>query len=187
MRIDGPAELGSLVMGALRGLDLDARVKEYTLLQLWDEVVGEQVAGAAQPEFIREGRMFVVTKSPVWSNELMLYKPDMIARLNKKMGGSVLKDIIFKAGRMPERRKKASEKPIGPIIDDIKLTDEELSNIEVTASAAGGEASDGLKKLLATSLRLEKAKKSAGWTPCKKCGVLQKSASGTCPVCALGK
>lgn len=181
-----PDGLGPLISSVLHGLDLETRVKEQTCLLVWDEVVGEQVADAAQPEFIRDGRMFVITKSSVWANELTFYKSDMIARLNRRVGRTVLKDIVFKVGRLPRtKRRVRGEASDEPELEGIQLTDRELEGVEVAAQEAGEGAAEMMRSLMATALRLEKWKKAHGWVPCKKCGALQNTASGVCPLCLI--
>lgn len=178
-----PYGLQSLISDALQRLNLAAQVKEHTSLTVWDEVVGEQVAGAAQPQFVKDGQLFVVTKSSVWANELSLYKADIIARLNRRIGGKAVKDIIFKTGRLPQRVCKTSDAPEpDEPLEGIPLSQEELEEIEAAADGAG-EAAEDVRKLMATALRLEKWKKTHGWKPCTRCGVLQNSASGVCPPC----
>ena len=186
MRSGGPPYgLGSLISRSLRGLDLERRVQEQACLLVWDEVVGEQVAGAAQPEFVKDGRMFVTTKSPVWANELTFYKSDMIARLNQRVGAPVLTEIVFKAGRVRKRPASGAPGESGePNLEGIELTREELGKVEAAARAAG-EAAGAIRSLLATALRLEKWKRARGWTPCERCGSLQNTASGICPPCQL--
>jgi len=189
MRSGGPPYgLASLISGSLRSLDLERRVREQSCLLVWDEVVGEQVAGAAQPDFVKDGRLFVTTKSSVWANELTFYKSDIIARLNRRVGGPVLKEIVFKAGRI--RKKQAAAGPprrtVEPNLEGIRLTQEELDKVEAAARAAGEEAAGVLRSLMATALRLEKWKRAQGWTPCKRCGSLQNAASGICPPCQIG-
>ena len=178
-----PSGVGSLISQMLRGLDLETRVKEQTCVLVWDEVVGEKVASSAQPEFIRDGRMFVVTKSPVWANELTFLKSDLIARLNHRVGGNVLKDIIFKAGRI-SRRGKPAERADEEALEGIHLSDRELETVE-TAAREAGEGAELMSGLLATALRLEKWKTARGWTPCGMCGALQKTDEGVCPICRL--
>ena len=181
-----PFGLGSLISDSLKSLNLERQVKEHSCLLIWDEVVGEKVSGAAQPEFVKDGQLFVITKSPVWANELMFYKSDIISRLNKRIGGQVIKDIIFKAGRFASKSRKAAASQ-ADIADPeaIKLTAEELAEVESTAQSAGEEASEGVKNLLSAAMQLEKWKKANGWKPCKKCGSLQNSAPGICPPCQI--
>jgi len=186
MRGGRPLGIGSLISGALKALDLETRVREHTCVLLWDEVVGEKVAAAAQPEFIRDGRMFVVTKSSVWAGELSMYKHDIIARLNRRAGGTALKEIIFKAGRMPAKSGgRATPSVEAPDLEGFELTEEELQRVRGVALSAGEEASGAIQGLLETALRLEKWKESRGWTPCRRCGALQNTTTGICPVCEI--
>lgn len=180
----GPEGLASLLSESLRAMNLDMRVREQTVLLVWDEVVGEQVAGAAQPEFVRDGQLFVTTKSSVWANELGFYKTDMINRLNKRVGGPVVKDIVFKVGRVRPRERREVE-PEERGLEGITLTEDELEKVEAALSGAGEGAADVLRGSLLALLRLEKWKQAHGWTPCRKCGALQNTASGVCPVCQI--
>lgn len=179
-----PYGLGALISASLERLNLGTRVKENTCLLVWDEVVGEQVAGAAQPEFVKDGLLFVRTKSSVWANELAFYKADIISKLNRRVGGTTLQDIIFKAGRIHTRR-VPKEQPDEERLEGIKLTKSDLEQVETAARQAGGEASEDIRSLMMTALRLEKWKKGNGWKPCKKCGSLQNSATGICPPCQI--
>lgn len=176
-------DLASLLSQSLKGLDLDTRIKESTCVLVWDEVVGEQVSAAAQPDFVRDGKLFVTTKSPVWANELTFYKADMINRLNRRVGGTVLKDITFKAGRIDPKRPTRKPSASAPDLESMRLTPEEIAKIEATASAAGEDLSGGLRDLLITAAKLDKWRRTQGWTPCKVCGVLQRAPSGVCPPC----
>jgi len=182
-----PYGLASLISGSLRALDLERRVKEQACLVVWDEVVGEQVAGAAQPDFVKDGRLFVTTKSPVWANELTFYKSDIIARLNQRVGAPVLTEIVFKAGRIRKKQAVAGppEESGEPDLEGIELTQEELAKVEAVARTAGKEAAGVVQGLLAVALRFEKWKRAQGWTPCKRCGSLQNTPSGICPPCQL--
>ena len=185
MRGGFPTGVGSLLSKLLQGLEMESKVKEQMCALVWDEVVGERVAGAAQPEFVRDGRMFVVTKSPVWANELTFYKEEMIRNLNRRVGGDALKEIVFKAGRFPKRSPKpVSEEAADPGPEGIPLSERELETVDAAASEAG-EGREDVKSLLRTALRLEKWKKASGWTPCAKCGALQNGADGVCPICSM--
>jgi len=182
-----PENMGGLLSRILDTMGLGARLREFELMSLWDEVVGEQLSGAAQPEFIKGGRMFVVTKNSVWSNELNLYKGDIISRLNKRMGAEILKDIIFKAGQLPKKALPGKEEQKGPSPKEIILSEEELQEIEETASKAGPDAGEDVKRLLTASAKLEKWKRKAGWTPCIKCGGLHRGENSICPFCRAGE
>ena len=185
MRGGFPTGVGSLLSKLLRGLEIEAKVKEQMCALVWDEVVGERVASAAQPEFVRDGVMFVATKSPVWANELGFMKQEMIKKLNRRAGGDALKDIVFRSGRFPRKAAKpvTGEEPERSL-EGIRLSQRELESVDA-AAAESGEARDDVRKLLTTALRLEKWKQESGWMPCARCGALQNSADGVCPICKV--
>jgi predicted nucleic acid-binding Zn ribbon protein len=185
MRAKPPFGIGSLISDMLKGMDMETRVKEQTCLLVWDDVVGEQVASAAQPEFIRDGKLFVVAKSAVWANELTFYKQGIMEKLNRRAGGNVVKEIIFKSGRFPAKKQEPSDQTAAkPDLEGIQLSESELESVETMAIQAG-EGAEDVRRLLTTALRLEKWKQSNGWKPCRECGVLQNSEDGVCPVCRL--
>jgi predicted nucleic acid-binding Zn ribbon protein len=70
----------------------------------WAEVAGRTVAAAAAPVSEREGVVKVACESAVWAAELELLAPDLLARLNAKLGsedaGSVTR-LRFVIGSRP--------------------------------------------------------------------------------------
>lgn len=181
----GPEGLVHILSSALKNLDFERRIREQTCLLLWDEIVGDKVSDAAQPEFVRDGKLFVTAKSSVWANELTFYKPDIISKMNKRLGSQVLTEIIFKPGKVKKKKPEVLEqKAERPDLEGIELSKAELDSVDKAISSAG-EAGESLKHLMITSLRVEKWKKSQGWTPCKRCGSLQNTANGICPPCKI--
>jgi predicted nucleic acid-binding Zn ribbon protein len=67
----------------------------------WPEIAGTAVAGAAAPVSEREGVVTVTCESAVWAAELELLGPDLLARLNARLGadepGSVTR-LRFRVG-----------------------------------------------------------------------------------------
>jgi len=184
MSYDSLQNLSFVLKGVLNRADMEWRVKEHICMQVWDEVVGKQLSDAAQPEYVRDGVLFVITKSPVWSNELTFYKQDMISKLNKRVGAKTIRDIVFKVGRLSAKKKSlSSELDKKPSLEGITLSDDEIKTIESIASNTNEEAVEPLKKLMFTAAKLEKWKKSRGWTPCRNCGSLQNATTGLCPIC----
>lgn len=68
---------------------------------VWSEIAGTAVAGAAAPVSEREGVVTVACESAVWAAELELLAPDLLARLNARLGadepGSVTR-LRFRIG-----------------------------------------------------------------------------------------
>lgn len=86
------------VRGALRGLDLEAKMKGYAVWSVWEQAVGGTIASHAQPAFMRGGVLFVTCASSAWIQQLQFMKGDICAELNRRIGKGVIKDIKFQMG-----------------------------------------------------------------------------------------
>jgi len=78
---------------------IERRLKEYEVMSKWAEVVGHRIADEAQPTGVERGKLFVRVESSAWRNELTFMKTDIITRLNRIVGTSVIHDIIFTGGK----------------------------------------------------------------------------------------
>jgi predicted nucleic acid-binding Zn ribbon protein len=172
--------LGTLMGDSLKALGIEKQIIEQTCISAWDEIVGERIAAAAQPEFIKDGKIFVITKSPTWANELSFFKEDIIKRLNERVGGRPIKEMVFRAGKI---EKKAKENEIEPEIMEIDLTGEEIKEVERAVKETAPELAGPAKKMLTEILKYDKWKQKKGWKPCKRCGALQNTENGICPPC----
>jgi hypothetical protein len=122
--------LGSVLDQSLKRLDLAARLDEYSVWPIWNDVVGVVIARNAQPEKIRNGTLFVKVSSPVWMQQLQFMK-DMIAdKLNHRLKGEIVKNIFFMAGRIdvPEASLEPGEQP-APAVAEVPLNEEFLNSI----------------------------------------------------------
>lgn len=188
MRLDKTTHsLAAVLSNTLKNSNMESRILENICLLSWDEVVGERISAAAQPDGVRDGVIFVKTKSPTWANELIFYKPEIINKLNAKVNKNVIKDIIFKAGKIKKEKTVKANKTYSNLkVDEIELSDEEIEFINKTVSSAGN-ASNDLFKLMETGLKLDKWKLLNGWTPCKVCSSLQNEPDGVCIFCSIDK
>jgi predicted nucleic acid-binding Zn ribbon protein len=53
----------------------------------WPEAAGPAIAEEAEPVSERDGVVTVKCRSAVWAQELDLLGPDLVARLNERLGG----------------------------------------------------------------------------------------------------
>ncbi len=123
-----PKRIKGILNATLRRLGLEKRIREYAVLSLWDEVVGEGIASHTKPLKVYDGRLTVLVESPSWTQELTFLKNGIMERLNKSIGKGVIKDIYFKVG---EIRPLPEEKPT-PLVDleGIELDREKERRIE---------------------------------------------------------
>lgn len=69
----------------------------------WREVVGETIASQAQPVSERAGVLTVSCSASVWAHELDLMAPDILERLNERLGGSRLTRLRCVSTPVPGR------------------------------------------------------------------------------------
>lgn len=97
MRRSAPRPLAVALEGVTRGGEpgtLLARVQSH-----WREVAGDVVADEAQPLSEREGRVTVECRSAVWAQELALLAPELVGRLNERLGApSAVRSLRFVTG-----------------------------------------------------------------------------------------
>ena len=66
--------------------------------KFWDEVVGDPIAGHAQPSWIKNGRLRVKVSDPIWLQELEFVEETIKEKLNAKLGRKAVKRIEFRLG-----------------------------------------------------------------------------------------
>jgi predicted nucleic acid-binding Zn ribbon protein len=73
---------------------------------VWPELAGRAVAAEAAPVSEREGVVTVACESAVWAGELELLAPDLLARLNTRLGPGTpgwVTRLRFVVGSRPNR------------------------------------------------------------------------------------
>ena len=96
MRQIKPKLIGNSIKTILNDYGLLPRMKQFEALNLWAEIVGEQIAKVAKAEKIDHGSLIVRVEKPVWRNELIFLKKEIIAKINEMMKEEIVKEIIFK-------------------------------------------------------------------------------------------
>lgn len=87
--------LGAVLPSVLSHHHLSHRLREFKVLTQWEEAVGISVAHHATAVDIQKGQLTVRVDHPIWSHQLSLLKPSLMARLNAAVGASVVSDIRF--------------------------------------------------------------------------------------------
>lgn len=62
---------------------------------LWAEVAGSAIAAESAPSAEREGVVTVECSGSVWAQELTLLAPELVERLNARLGGPKLRSLRF--------------------------------------------------------------------------------------------
>ncbi|MFQ5521016.1 MAG: DciA family protein [Candidatus Methylomirabilales bacterium] len=77
-------------------LGLGGSLATVAIRRVWPQVVGEEVARRSRPDRIRNGRLQVIVGDAVWLQQLVMLKPQIMARL--KAHAPAVRDIFFTVG-----------------------------------------------------------------------------------------
>src|SRR5579883_245369 len=69
----GGSPLVTALFNTINHFDSATQIRQSLALAYWPSVVGEQMAAASRPESVRDGILFVRTKSSVWSHEFTFH------------------------------------------------------------------------------------------------------------------
>jgi len=96
MKTSHPKQIAVSLSTVLQELGLGQRIKQVKALDLWKEVVGEQIARVTSPDRIDNGKLVVRVHNAPWRNELLFLKREIIMKLNNALGETIVKDIHFR-------------------------------------------------------------------------------------------
>lgn len=88
--------IGQIIKHYLEAENLDGKMNELRVAELWADVVGPGVNKYTINRYVKDGCLFVRLSSAPLRNELMLGRSILVKRLNEAVGHEVIKDIIFK-------------------------------------------------------------------------------------------
>lgn len=125
---------------------MTSKIEENNIRKLWPIAVGPQIASQTQPDSLRNGTLFVKTVSSVWVQQLHFMKEEILGKLNKLAGKSMIKEVRFILGHSLVREKKA-QNTSGAKISVLKKRDREMIT-ECTESLADQELASVLKRVM---------------------------------------
>ncbi len=144
-RSGGTARAGGLLQNLLERLGVSGRLQQYRAWQVWETVVGPQIAARTRLIRIREGVLEVRVDHPVWMQQLQLLKPQILSRLNERLGTDTLHDLFLRRGKIEK-----DPLPVSPSAPPTRsLSEKELEKIEATlASLADPEIRRRLRAIM---------------------------------------
>lgn len=101
-RAKKPFSARSVLAGALPNIAIGPRLHEYRIKKEWPSIVGKAIAERTMPRGLIKGTLYCIVTSSAWMTELNYQKPLMIERINTSIGSTVVKEMVFKPGVLPE-------------------------------------------------------------------------------------
>jgi hypothetical protein len=177
--------LGASLNKALRRAEIDQKMKEALCLEYWEEIVGETNARATRADSIKEGVLFVSVKSSAWAQELSFLKPEIIKKLNDRVGKKIVKEIQFKT-RTLKKKAPTQEDLSEPQPKDVTLSADEMVSLEQEVSHLNDDKlRETMLRLLISQYKVQKLKQASGWIPCPRCHTLHTPTETLCPICRM--
>ena len=185
------SNISAALESLLSGMETSPRIRENLALAYWDKIVGPQAAAATEAESVREGVLFVRTKSSVWSHELTFLKSMILAKLNQKIGKPVIREIIFRAQGV--KKQPPEEPPSRPTDEDLaavvlnpseqRRLDAEIRRI---ATLRDEKIRSSVRRRILREFRLNRWRIDHGWSACARCGAIHPLPESLCPLCRIG-
>ncbi len=96
---DTAKPIGETLAKVLSGLGLNERLREEEVLQAWGETVGAFFAKHSSPHRLKDGILYVSVLQPTVQFELdRVWKREILAKLKKRFGGRVVRELRFRLG-----------------------------------------------------------------------------------------
>ena len=91
----GPVRVDSVLTQLLETHGVLEQVERNRALELWPEIVGEQLARVTRVKGLDENTLFVEVRSSAWLMELDMMKSDFLERVNARLGDAPIRRIVF--------------------------------------------------------------------------------------------
>jgi predicted nucleic acid-binding Zn ribbon protein len=88
--------LGSVIREFLKEEKFDCKIAEIEAVNLWESIIGKQIARATSSIYIKDGTLYIHLKSSIVRNELFMMRNDIMQVINQRIGRRVVKAIILK-------------------------------------------------------------------------------------------
>ncbi|MFA6540036.1 MAG: DUF721 domain-containing protein [Bacteroidota bacterium] len=88
--------LGDALQTLIRSLGIEKQVEQYKVFDVWNTVVGEQVAKVATPQRVHNGVLIVSVSNAPWRSELTFRKKEILEKIRLETNSSSIVDIKFR-------------------------------------------------------------------------------------------
>ena len=150
----------TILEDTLDQLGLSGKIDECKALTLWNDVAST-LASRTQPISISNSRLIVNVTDSVVLHTLSLYKRKYVEKINLLAGRNVIKDIIFRVGKV--EKKYIELKDRDNYMEELKgtqLDQGELEKIdEIVSTIEDDDIKDSLRHLFINQSKLTKMRR----------------------------
>lgn len=91
----GPTRVDAVLAGVLEKHGVKKQVERIGVLELWPEIVGEQLARVTRVKGLDDDALFVEVRSSAWMMELSMMKDAFLERVNQRLAEAPVQRIVF--------------------------------------------------------------------------------------------
>lgn len=88
--------LGTVLNSLIKTLGIEKNIEQYKIFDVWNTIVGEQIAKVAQPERIHNGILIVAVSNAPWRTELTFRKKEILEKIHLTLNSTSITDIRFR-------------------------------------------------------------------------------------------
>jgi len=144
---------GFLLGGALSSIE-QANLLNYALMERkWADIVGERLARVSRPGELSRRNLLIWVKEPVWADSMSYLKTEIIEKINRVIGKSIVDSIktVYKRDFEPATTPAAKAEP--EEVDERVIPPEILASIEKTLEQTDdSELRAALKRVMLKSV-----------------------------------
>lgn len=97
MRFDKPKPIGKALQDFLDRFPQKKKLKQGMVLSSWEEVVGERIASQTRDLHFEGDKLVMKVSNQVWRHEIHANRFSIAKRLNDKVGGQVVSEVIVRS------------------------------------------------------------------------------------------
>lgn len=90
-----PAKVDSVLAGLLEQYGLEKQIERMGVIEIWPDIVGEQLARVTRARAVDEGALIVEVRSSSWLMELNMMKREILERVNERLPDVPMDRIVF--------------------------------------------------------------------------------------------
>ena len=91
-----PKSIKTVLSDYFKGTNFKEINAEINISTAWKNIVGKTIAKNTEIKFFKNGKVTVKTVNPIWRNELIFQKEDLLNRLKKEKPELNIKEIEFR-------------------------------------------------------------------------------------------
>lgn len=88
--------LGQVLDNLISELGWTTKLRQYSIVELWPEIVGTRIADIAHVEKIDQGILVISVTAAPWRAELTFRKKEILQRVHEALGEATIRDIRFR-------------------------------------------------------------------------------------------